>query len=346
MMMFGDEPIPTEWTPNTGATKRPLTRGMLVRMRKAGRGEERLLAVSKATNSSVTLVPVALGGWSEGSGEVISPMSEVDYRKDEGAPYDNERYGAFVGAKVSVVTAARKVVAAEREEVMAQDETGAEVEVGVKPSSKVSAPPVRVSKTKVKAKDVSVTKVVEDEETEEEEEVATKPAETKTFRTGSKGKGVKKAAAKKSPLSARVTPKAKKAKVEEVEEESTSPYVYTLAEAAEQAEVPASRVNALRRAGLLPKRGGWEQQGRAVMYSQKAVDAIVKLQEKGVKIPAATAGTAAPAKRGRKPRRTSAAVVGDPTESLRATAEQYDALATKYANLAERTRELLAEIEG
>lgn len=354
-MMMGDEPIPAEWTPNTGVTRRPLRRGMLIRMRRgrgSNGGELRLMAVNNATDSSATVVPVSVGGWNSQGGEVISPMSEVEYRRDEGAPYDSERYGGGAVIAVARVPVPEKlkrpavVQTVQTVETTDNDSSNREAETIMAESedtvttkaSKVSAPPVRASKASKTA-------------TRTRKSRAVKPAEDKVFRTGKKKTSTTETTAVK-PRRVRKTA----APAQLTETEPVDQYPYSLNEAAEAAGVLPSRVNAYRRAGLLPKRGGWETRGRAVMYSQKAVDAVTRMQEKGVRIPAPTSAgattikstKASGAKRGRRAKLIAAAAgaAGLDVSALVGMAEDAEAKAAQFSSLAERLRGLVAEIGG
>lgn len=167
---------------------------------------------------------------------------------------------------------------------------------------------------------------------------AVAPAETKVMRTGTA-----KAKAK--------APRVRKSKAAPVktDEATESQYPFTLTDAANLAGVNVFRVNSYRRAGLLPKRGGFENQGRAVMYSQKAVDAILKMEAKGTKIPAPTKGATATvtkgAKRGRpaKGAKSTGTSSGGQYGALGQAIAEAEALAEKYQRRAEQLKALAAD---
>jgi hypothetical protein len=387
--------IPSNWTLNAGDGARQLVKGMLIRQRlKTEEGwKYKLYAVSKVGEGSVTLVPVMVGGWSDSaSGAVnVSPKSEVEYRKDEGAPYSEERYGATAakGAPYRVTKTPlpitgngpldllshleetdhpaaeemRRVVESptaptvNRDEVHQQTEERKEPEMAIETKTKVAAAPV-------------VRRPIVKKAPAESPAAASAPAETKVMRTGGakKGAGVAKAVTPaKSPLSARggqdpgtAVRKARNAAAakklnppvtEETAGEPESKYPFTLGEVANLTGVNTNRVNSYRRAGLLPKRGAFETQGRAVMYSQRAVDAITKLEEKGTKIPAPQRGAAATttsngnggAKRRGRPAKGAKSTSTGGYGALGQAIAEAEALAAKYQRRAEQLKALAAD---
>jgi hypothetical protein len=378
--------IPSNWTLNAGDGARQLVKGMLVRQRlKTEEGwKYKLYAVSKVGEGSVTLVPVMVGGWSDSaSGAVnVSPRSEVEYRKDEGAPYSEERYGATAakGAPYRVTKPTREVVIAEGSiPVVEAEYIDFEVEIPATNNPPTESGEVETrkeeetkaieTKTKVAAAPV-VRRPIVKKAPAESPAAASAPAETKVMRTGGakKGAGVAKAVTPaKSPLSARggqdpgtAVRKARNAAAakklnppvtEETAGEPESKYPFTLGEVANLTGVNTNRVNSYRRAGLLPKRGAFETQGRAVMYSQRAVDAITKLEEKGTKIPAPQRGAAATttsngnggAKRRGRPAKGAKSTSTGGYGALGQAIAEAEALAAKYQRRAEQLKALAAD---
>jgi hypothetical protein len=226
-------------------------------------------------------------------------FTEVDYRKDEGAPYDNSKYGDGMPAAQTNETREDKEVGIIRKPV----EEAAPAQEPAAPAPEIAAPPIaKAAKKAAKKATKKVSKPVtppstapaapvptDDNETPEageEEQMAVnkvrKPKAAKSTKAAKVRVGKKSAPVMRTGTSAgdRASAGAGGAKraipsaVKEVVEEG---FKFTLAQVSKKTGVPELRINAYRRQGLLPKRGGFKKAGRAVMYSQKAVDSIAKL---------------------------------------------------------------------
>jgi hypothetical protein len=345
----------------------------------------RLYAVARANENSATLAPVSVGGWSgEGGGTIqVSAKSEVEYRADEGAPYNEERYGRvsiskspFAARHSKPTTDATDATNESDDGDNAPTSTG-EVETttvaeshnderkeeamvaATTKTTKVAGVPVgKVTKGSVKPRVAKASPQVTIPESEVSTAPSTEKPPRKVFRTGTKtGAEITQPS---QTLSARAGGPAKSgggrkpraagaAATAPAAAEEANPYPFTLSQVAEATGLNANRVNQYRRAGLLPKRGAFETQGRAVMYSQRAVDAIAKLEEKGTRIPAPQRATAVAgagnggAKRRGRPAKAGAANAGGGGGALAAAIQEAEQKAAYYTQRAERLRELANE---